>query len=99
MSALGPVWKGAENLAPTWIRSPDGPAQSESLYRLRQPCSLLINVYNQITAVITTKFLYLFCYMFRHTQASLRMNTLYKHIKVIYLLLMKNWDLSLQTFE
>jgi len=27
------VWKGAENLAPTGIRSPDRPACTESLYR------------------------------------------------------------------
>ena len=32
--APGPVWTGAENLAPTGIRSPDRPACSESLYRL-----------------------------------------------------------------
>ena len=32
--APGPVWKGAKNLAPTGIRSPDGPARSQSLYRL-----------------------------------------------------------------
>jgi len=31
----GPVWTGAENLAPTGIRSPDRPARSQSLYRLR----------------------------------------------------------------
>ena len=39
--APGPVWTGAENLAPTGIRSPDGPARSESLYRLsfRDPCN------------------------------------------------------------
>ena len=30
-----PVWIGAENLAPTGVRSPDLPARSESLYRLR----------------------------------------------------------------
>jgi hypothetical protein len=30
----GPVWTGAENLAPTGIRSPDPPARSDSLYRL-----------------------------------------------------------------
>ena len=35
--ALGPVRKGAENLARTVIRSPDRPARSESLYRLRYP--------------------------------------------------------------
>ena len=32
--APGPVRKGAENLAPTGIRSPDRPARSQSLYRL-----------------------------------------------------------------
>ena len=32
--APGPVWTGAENLAPTGIRSPDPPTHSESLYRL-----------------------------------------------------------------
>jgi hypothetical protein len=35
--APGPVWTGAENLAPTGIRSPDRPAHSESLYRLIYP--------------------------------------------------------------
>ena len=33
--ASEPVWIGAENLALTGIRSPDLPARSESLYRLR----------------------------------------------------------------
>jgi hypothetical protein len=32
-----PVWTGAENLAPTGIRSPDRPARSQSLYRLSYP--------------------------------------------------------------
>ena len=32
--ALCPVWTGAENLAPTGIRSPDRPARSQLLYRL-----------------------------------------------------------------
>jgi hypothetical protein len=35
--ATGPVWTGAENLASTGIQSPDYPARSESLYRLRYP--------------------------------------------------------------
>ena len=35
--APGTVWTGAENLALTWIRSPDRPARSQSLYRLRYP--------------------------------------------------------------
>ena len=33
--AQGPVWTGAENLIPNGFRSPDRPARSESLYRLR----------------------------------------------------------------
>ena len=33
--APGPVWTGAEHLAPTGIRFPDRPAHSQSLYRLR----------------------------------------------------------------
>jgi hypothetical protein len=32
-----PVWTGAENIAPTGIRSPDRPARSQSLYRLSYP--------------------------------------------------------------
>ena len=35
--APGPVWTGAENLAPTGILSPDRPARSQSLYRLSYP--------------------------------------------------------------
>ena len=35
--APGPVWTGAENLAPTGIRSPERPARSQSLYRLSYP--------------------------------------------------------------
>ena len=35
--APGSVWTGAENLAPTGIRSPDRPACSQSLYRLSYP--------------------------------------------------------------
>ena len=33
----GPVWTGAENLAPTGVRSPDRPARSESQFRRRYP--------------------------------------------------------------
>ena len=36
----GPVWTGAENLAPTGIRFPDRPARSQSLYRLRYPAHI-----------------------------------------------------------
>jgi hypothetical protein len=37
LHAPGQVWKGAENLANTGIRSPVRPARSESLYRLSCP--------------------------------------------------------------
>jgi hypothetical protein len=37
--APGPVWARWENVALTGIRSPDRPARSESLYRLRYPGS------------------------------------------------------------
>jgi len=33
----GPVWTGVENLAATWIPSPDRPAGGESLYRPSNP--------------------------------------------------------------
>ena len=47
-----PAWTGAENLASTGIRSPDRPARSQSLYRIRCPahgtfgmCVLLLTPY------------------------------------------------------
>jgi hypothetical protein len=43
--APGPVWTGAKNLAPTGIRSPDRPARSQSLYRLRCPVPYLTGIY------------------------------------------------------
>jgi hypothetical protein len=39
--APGPVWTGAENLAPTGIRSPDRPARTQLLYRLSNPAHLI----------------------------------------------------------
>ena len=44
--APGPIWAGAENLAPTGIRSPDRPARSQSLYRLRYPAHSLLGSKN-----------------------------------------------------
>jgi hypothetical protein len=35
--APGPVWTGAESLAPTGIRSTDRPARSQLVYQLRYP--------------------------------------------------------------
>jgi hypothetical protein len=42
--AQGPVWTGAENLAPTDIRSPDRPPHSELLYRLSCPGPFVVGV-------------------------------------------------------
>jgi hypothetical protein len=44
MGPQGPVWTGAENLAPTGIQSPDRPARSESLYRLSYPDPIILYV-------------------------------------------------------
>jgi hypothetical protein len=41
--ASEPVWIGAENLALAGIQSPDFPARSKSLYRLRHPGSYTIH--------------------------------------------------------
>ena len=47
--APGPVRTGAENLAPSRIQSPDRPACSQSLYRLRYwPTSIIILYYDII---------------------------------------------------
>jgi len=35
--APGPVWIGAENIAPILIRTPERPARSKSLHRLSYP--------------------------------------------------------------
>jgi hypothetical protein len=45
--APGPVWTGAENLAPTGIRSSDRPARSQSLYWLRYPSVCLLASYTE----------------------------------------------------
>ena len=52
--APGPVWTGAENLAPTGIRSPDRAARSQSLYQLRYPAHVMVGgqVSNVSTAAV-----------------------------------------------
>jgi hypothetical protein len=46
--APGPVWKGAKNLAPTGIRSPNHPVRIESLYRLRYPGPKVEHIVDEI---------------------------------------------------
>ena len=48
--APGLVWMGAENLAPTGIRSLDRPARSKSLYRLSYPSPSK----NTVTSIFVT---------------------------------------------
>jgi hypothetical protein len=51
--ASGPVWTGAENLAPTGIRSPDPPARRQSLYQLRYPAQPMRVKYGEIRIQVT----------------------------------------------
>jgi hypothetical protein len=44
-----PIWRSAKNLAPTGIRSPDRPARSQSLYRLRYPAHDFRRVFTNTT--------------------------------------------------
>ena len=48
------VWKVAENLAPTEIRSPDRPARSESIYRLSYRGSNYNNSNNSPTGTVSS---------------------------------------------
>jgi len=50
--APGPVWTGAENLDPTGIRSPDRPARSQSLYRLRYPAHFIYVYFNNYAKIL-----------------------------------------------
>jgi len=45
--ASGPVWTGAENLAPTGIRSLDCPACRQSFYQLRYPAHYTVWLQNE----------------------------------------------------
>ena len=54
-----PVWTGAENLAPSVIRSPDHSARSKSLYCLHYPSPLICRVlfqYKQNIKLFSTHF-------------------------------------------
>ena len=46
--APGPVWTGAENLAPSRIWSPNRPARTQSLYRLSYLGQKILNVWDKI---------------------------------------------------
>jgi len=62
--APGPAWTGAENLAPTGIRSPVRPARSQTLYRLSYPAhKVLIPRLKMIKFILT----YLLTYLLTHS--------------------------------
>jgi len=77
----GPVWTGAENLAPTGIQSPDRPARSQSLYRLSYPAHNNKILKQQLTAKI---FFFerkrLYCYLRYYT--GIRRKELRKNHKI-----------------
>jgi hypothetical protein len=56
------VWTGAENFAPAGIRSPDRPARSQSLYRLRYPTHLRTFGEEYVNARSTCTVLFVFSY-------------------------------------
>jgi hypothetical protein len=79
--APGPFWIGAENLVPTGIRSPELPARSKSLYRLRYPGPLIRVVrikafYYVISLVecqnILTVFIFSACHVFQRLYSKPR---------------------------
>ena len=51
----GLVWTGAENVTHTGIRSPDRPARSQSLYRLRYPAHEIYQHGTLLTSEVGTK--------------------------------------------
>jgi hypothetical protein len=63
---LGPVWTGAENLAPTGIRSPDRPARSQSLHRLRYPASPTMKTERGTKWLIFCCCCYIYYYYYHH---------------------------------
>jgi hypothetical protein len=46
--ASGSVWTGAENLAPTGIRSSERPARRQSLYRLRYSAHTYLDTFSKV---------------------------------------------------
>jgi len=68
--APGPVSTGAENLATTRFRSPNRPARSQSLYRLRYPANLCTNklyllrlTQHRVIVVQSVTFSFIFLYL------------------------------------
>jgi hypothetical protein len=53
--APGPVWTGAENLAPTGIRSPGRPARTSVAIPTERPGPLYIYIYTYIHTYTHTK--------------------------------------------
>ena len=72
----------AENLDPTWIRSPDRPVRSESLYRLRYPGPEKLCVTN--TMVTLVHLLALFCELISLLTAQLILYKISKSLRTNY---------------
>jgi hypothetical protein len=77
----GSVWTGAENLAPTGIRSPDRPARSQSLYRLRCPANN-VDVYWKLKNIVDSVNTFLYGNHF-----GISVNSGFREVAKIYALL------------
>ena len=82
--ASGSVWTGAENLAPTGIRSPDRPAHRQSLYRLSYPVLkfsvplliaslifMLLNLFTTCRGILVSYFLTIYFFFRPHKFSSI----------------------------
>jgi hypothetical protein len=80
--APGPVWTGAENLAPTGIRSPDRQSRRQSLYRLnyRAHTNVLYTQLNKQISKATKKF---FLEMLTRLQLVTKFSTLCGNLRFI----------------
>jgi len=85
--APGPVWTGAENLAPTGNRSPDRPASSQSLFRLRYPAQSICNVESKGSMSIRI------CLCRHQTTGSFRYKVLY-FVMLLYQLFSQKVDMN-----
>ena len=78
--APGPVWTGAENLAPTGIRSPDRLARSQSLYRLNYRSHFILSTFAENDAISTRrKCRNFFCLRHRCVSACYKMVSYLRH--------------------
>ena len=88
--APGPVWIGAENFAPTGIRSPDRPARNQSLYRLSYPVNHAKIGWNYLYAFARTATIRpLLCWRQNNKRKLLE----YAQIRNVFQCLERKWEI------